>query len=275
MGRISRGWRLAKLSLRVVRKDKELLLFPIIAGLIMVLIVTGFILGIIFSLGFSGIAEGSAPYLILAGVVVMYILMYFVAIFFQVAIIGCAMIRLDGGDPTLKDGFRIGRENIGRIFAWTLIAATVGLILSSLQQRSGIIGRIVIGFVGAAWSLATFFVLPVLVFEKVGPVQAMKRSISLFRKSWGETIVGGIGLGLIFVLAGLLGLLPIVIGLVIGGITGALVGLIVAFFYWIALAILASAASSVLNAALYRYATTGKLAEEIGPEQLYTNPWKY
>lgn len=275
MGRISRGWRLTKLSLRVIKKDKELLLFPVLSGLFMILIMAGFIGGMFLSLGFEGMFEGSATFLFIAMMAVMYFLIYFVGIFFNAAIIGCAMIRLEGGMPNLKDGFRIGRENIKRILAWALFAATVGLVLRAIQERAGIIGKIIIGVIGVAWALGTFFVVPVLIFEKVGPIDAMKRSASLFRKSWGETLAGSIGLGLIFLLAGLLGILAIIVGFAVGGVTGLIVGIIVAFMYWIALAIVASAAQSVLVAALYRYATTGKVSREFGSEQLYSNPWRY
>jgi len=275
LGRISRGWRLTKLSLRVIKKDKELLLFPVLSGLFMILIMAGFIGGMFLSVGLEGMFEGGATFLFIAMMAVMYFLIYFVGIFFNAAIIGCAMIRLEGGMPNLKDGFRIGRENIRRILAWALFAATVGLVLRAIQERAGIIGKIIIGFIGVAWALGTFFVVPVLIFEKVGPIDAMKRSASLFRKSWGETLAGSIGLGLIFLLAGLLGILAIIVGFAVGGVTGLIVGLVVAFIYWIALAIVASAAQSVLVAALYRYATTGEVSKEFGSQQLYSNPWGY
>jgi len=275
MGKIARGWQMTKMSLRIIRKDKRLLLFPIMSGLFTILIIVGFLAGIFFSVGIESVFEGAGFYTLAALTVGVYFLSYFVTIFFNAAIVGCAMIRLDGGVPTLGDGFRIAKENIGRILAWTLFTATVGLALRAIQEKMGIIGRIIVGLIGVAWALGTFFVVPVLIFEKVGPLTAMKRSAVLFKGVWGETFVGSIGLGAIFFLAGLLGVPMIILGAALGGETGLFIGVAVAAVYWIALAVVASAAGSILTAALYRYATTGKVSREFGQKQLFENPWMY
>ncbi|HII40454.1 MAG TPA: hypothetical protein HA326_04465, partial [Thermoplasmata archaeon] len=178
------------------------------------------------------------------------------------AVIGAATIRLNGGNPTLADGLHIARQNVGRIFLWAVFAGTVAMILRAIQERLGFLGKIVMGLVGIAWSLATYFVVPVLIYEKLGPWAAVKRSAHLFKTTWGETLVGGFSMGAIFVLAGFAGVLPIVLGAVLAGVAGLLIGLVVAVVYWIILGLVASAASSILIAALYRYATTGKVAED-------------
>jgi hypothetical protein len=274
MGRISRGWQMTKTSLRVVKKDKELLLFPLLSGIFTGLIIFGFVAGIFLTVGVGEAFESMASYVFIPLYVAAYILVYFVAIFFNAALIGCATIRLEGGVPHFRDGLRVARENIGRIFVWALFAATVGLILRAIQERVGFLGKIIVGIVGIAWALATFFVVPVLIFEKLGPLSAVKRSAGIFRNVWGETIVGGLGIGIIFFLAALLGLPIIIVGAAVGGLTGAVAGAIVAIVYWIALAIVASAANGVLIAALYRYATTGKVSREFASEQLLANPWR-
>ena len=274
MGRISRGWEMTKTSLRVIKKDKELLLFPLLSGIFSAIIIAGFVMAMFTTGALTEFDEGAVPYLAIVLGVVAYAAMYFIVIFFNAALIGCAMIRLEDGVPHLKDGFRIATENIGRIFAWALFAATVGLILRAIQERVGFLGKIIVGLVGIAWALATFFVVPVLIFEKIGPLKAMKRSAGIFRNVWGETIVGGLGLGLVFFLAGLLGIPIILIGALIAGGTGAIAGLIIAVIYWISLAIVASAANGVLVAALYRYATTGKISRQFASESLLANPWR-
>ncbi len=262
MGRLSTGWNLTKVSLRVLRQDKELLLFPLISGLSLMLILGAFVGAIFFSVGFEGMFEGSSAWVSGALFILYYIVSFFIGLFFNAAVIGAAMIRLNGGDPTLSDGLRIARENVGRIFLWAVFAATVAMIIRAIQERVGILGKVIMGFVGIAWSLATFFVVPVLIYEKLGPWAAVKRSASIFRKTWGETFTGQFTMGGIFVLAGLLGILAIVLGAALGGILGFIVGVIIAIVYWVILGIVASAASSILVAALYRFATTGKVAEE-------------
>jgi uncharacterized protein DUF6159 len=261
MGRIGTGWQLTKISLGVLRRDKELLLFPLISGLALVGLLAIFIGGMFVTVGFGAAFGGDATWLFAGLMVVYYILSFFIAFYFNAAIIGAATIRLNGGNPTLSDGLRIASENIGRIFLWALFAATVAMILRAVQQRLGILGKIIIGLVGVAWSLATYFVVPVLVYEKLGPWAAVKRSAHLFKTTWGETLVGGFSMGAIFVLLGLAGILAPLLGFLIGGVVGLLVGVVVLVVYWIALGLVASAASSILIAALYRYATTGQVAE--------------
>jgi len=262
MGRIGSGWQLTKTSLRVLRKDKELLVFPLISGLVLMLLLAGFIGGMFVAFGFDALFGGASTWLFVGVMVVYYILAFFVSFFFNAAVVGAATIRLNGGDPTLADGLRIARENVGRIFLWAVFAGTVAMVLRAIQERLGFIGKIIIGLVGVAWSLATYFVVPVLIFEKLGPWAAVKRSAHLFKTTWGETLVGGFSMGAIFVLAGLAGILAIILGAILGGVAGLVVGLVVAVVYWLILGLVASAASSILIAALYRYATTGKVAED-------------
>lgn len=272
MGRIGTGWQLTKTSLGVLRKDKELLVFPLLSGLTMILVLGGFIGGMFLSGGLATFFQGSGYWMGIVLLFLYYLVSFFIGIFFNAAIIGAAMIRLDGGNPTLGDGLRVARENLGRIFLWALFAATVAMILRAIQERAGIIGKIIIGLVGIAWSLATYFVVPVLVFEKLGPWAAVKRSASIFKSTWGETLVGGFSMGGIFLLAGLAGLLPIILGVLLGGVVAIVTGVIVAVVYWILLGLVASAASSILVAALYRFATTGRVAEDFQGLPMFNVP---
>jgi hypothetical protein len=273
MGRISRGWKLTKLSLRVIRKDKEILLLPVISGIITMLIFASFFVGIFVVNGSGDDSPGSTETVLsIALFAGFYFCAYFITIYFNAAIIGCATIRLDGGDPTIKDGLRIARENIGRILAWALVAATIGVIIKAIQQRVGFVGRIIMGALGVAWSLLTYFVVPVLIYEKLGPIPAVKRSAGMFKKTWGEMIVGNLGLGIIFVLAGLAGILIIVLGFAVGGVTGLIVGFVIAVVYWLILAVVQTAAEAVLVAALYKYATTGQVPAGLEGVH-FANPW--
>lgn len=268
MGRLSRGWELAKMSLGVIRKDKEILIFPLLSLIALGVIAASFIGGIFFTMGFGGFTSPLGIMLL----AVMYLLLYFIIIYFNVALIGCAMIRFEGGDPTVRDGFKTSNGNLGAIFKWAMISATVGMILRAIQSRLKFAGRVVAAIAGLAWSIATYFAVPVLIYEKTSVFGAVKRSAHLLRSTWGEMIVGGLGLGLIFLLLGLLGFVPLVVGAMVGGISGLIVGLIISLFYWLILACIASAATSAFHAALYRYATTKKIAPGFTEEAL-TKPW--
>lgn len=259
MGRLGNSWALMKISLGVIRKDKELLLFPVFS-LICCLIVLASFVGIFF---IAGLPTLDTPLSIFPWVVyffVMYYLLYFFIIFFNTAIVGCATIRLTGGDPTIADGFRIASQHIGKILLWTLVSSTVGVILQAIRERGGWVGKIIAGIIGFAWTYATFFVIPVLIYEKEGVWGSVKRSAKIFKQTWGETFTGSFGFGIIFVLLAFLGILPIVVGgLLAGNVAGAIFGLTIAFSYWIIIGALASATNGVYVAALYQFATKKQL----------------
>jgi hypothetical protein len=187
--------------------------------------------------------------------------MYFVTIFANSALVGAAMIRLEGGDPTVSDGFRIAFSKIGTIFGYAVIAATVGTVLRMISERSGTIGRIVVSLVGFVWNVATFLVVPVLVMEKVGPLEAVKRSGGLLKETWGEQIVGNLSVGfifgLIFFLAILVGV-PVIILAVMSGSVALIVTAVTLFVLLLmAISLVSSTLSGIYTAAVYRYATTG------------------
>ncbi|MEM3399365.1 MAG: DUF6159 family protein [Candidatus Micrarchaeia archaeon] len=271
-GAISNGFLLMKQSFSVLMKDKEILLFPIIASV------------------FTGLAFISlfVPYALLLGVLgdyaepvafLLLFLFYFVSslitIFFNAALVSCVNIRFSGGDPTFMDGIRSALRHLPKIIVWALFVATVGLalrMLASLAERSKseamrLIGRIVVSALGAAWSVATFFVVPIIVLEnESNPLAAIKKSVNLVFRTWGENAVGQVSMAIFFFIAGILGAIPIVIGLSVGSLLFLILGIGFALIYWFLLAILNSALSSIFTVALYRYATTGKVVEDFSPE---------
>ncbi|MBN1676928.1 MAG: hypothetical protein JW880_00155 [Candidatus Thermoplasmatota archaeon] len=272
MGRISRGWQLTKMSLRVVGKDKEILLFPLLSGIVTLLILGSFLGGMFMTGTLAGGESADLPWMFYAFWILFYFVSFFIGVFFNVAVIGCATIRMNGGDPTVRDGFRIAFENIRYIFMWTVFAATIGAVLRAIQQRAGIIGKFVLGALGMAFTIASYFAVPVFIYEKLGPWKALKRSVSILKSTWGEAIVGNLGLGIIVFLFALIGLLPIIIGVYIMTLWSIVIGVGIAVVYWVILGLVFSAAQSVLLAALYRYATTGKISEEFAGMS-FANPF--
>jgi len=274
MGKISRGWQLTKLSFGVIRKDKEILLFPVISGLMLIAIAASFFIPWFLATDFSG-GTSSISISFYIFWAIFYFISFTISTFFTVAMMGCAMMRLEGGDPTFSYGMRFAADRIKYIVEWALVAATVGLILRAIEQRSGLIGKIIIGIIGIAWTIATYFVLPVLAFEKLTPFKAMKRSASVLKASWGEALFSNLGIGLIFFLLALVGVVVMFLGIYLIVATSVLVGIVlcvIAVLYWIFLAILSSAVSAVLMTALYRFATTGKTSMEF-PAPVLQNPW--
>ncbi|MEM4259016.1 MAG: DUF6159 family protein [Candidatus Thermoplasmatota archaeon] len=254
-----------KTSFDVLRKDKEILLFPVFSFIACVVLIVSFIGGFIF-LGLPQLS--TQPVIPVVLMFVLYILLFFVVIFFNTAVVACAHIRLNGGDPRVADGLHAARENIVRIFLWAVISATIGVILQAIRERSGWVGRIIVGLVGITWTYVTFFIIPVLIFEKRSMGDSIRRSATLFRQTWGETLVGSLGFGGIFFLLFLLGVVPLVLGMLFGNTILLLICVATALLYWAVLGAVASAINGIYVAALYQYATTKKLPDEFDASML-------
>lgn len=253
--KFSRSWNLVKASASVLRSDKELMLFPVISGAVTLVVLATFLLPAfalrIFADGFG-----------LGGVVfgfLFYFVQYAVMIFFNCALVGAAMIRLDGGDPTLADGLNAAKARIPAILGYAAIAATVGVLLQGLKQKDNFLVRLMGSVLGAAWTLATFLVVPVLVSRDIGPIDALKQSVALLKRTWGENAVGQVGIGAAF------GLITTAVAIV--GVGLAVLAAQVSFALAIvvgALGLLAvllvgvyqAALSGIYSAALYRYAVS-------------------
>ena len=263
MGKFSRSWTLAKASMAVLRSDKELLVFPLVSTVVTLIVAATFILPM-FGMGmFRNLEDGSGgmPAMFYAWLFCFYLVQYFVIFFFNTALVGAAMIRLDGGDPTVADGLRIARGKWTTILGYAAIAATVGMLLRALEQRAGFVGRIVIGMVGVAWTVATYLTVPVLVARDVGPIEAVKESATLLKGTWGENLIGNGGIGLAF---GLLYALLAVVALAIVGFLASqemvalgVAVMAVAVLAIMMLALVHAALSGIYSAALYRFAVQG------------------
>ena len=189
-----------------------------------------------------------------------YLVQYTVIFYCNSALVGAAMIRLKGGDPTVRDGFRIASQHVGAIIGYALIASTVGMILRWLSEK-GILGRIVASLFGLAWNVATYLAVPVLVMENVGPIDAVKRSTQLLKKTWGEQIVGNLGIGVIFGLIALLLCLIFIPAIVVAASTGsaAIIFAVILMFVlaFLIISLIGSALNGIYTAAVYRFATEG------------------
>lgn len=262
-GRFRTGWTLAAQSFQVLRRDKSLLVFPLFSGIASFLILASF-LGGLFAVGYSGHKEAINDGTSWAILFAYYFANYFVIVYFNSALVACAMIRFRGGEPTLGDGLRAARSRIGQIVAWAFFAATVGVALRMIAERVGFIGRIVIALLGAAWTVATYFVVPVLVVEKLGPLDALKRSTGIIKKTWGESLISNVGIGLVTTLVTVLavittGALTAVAAAKLGSIGVAIAGVVLVLVIILVSALVSSALGSIVLSASYLYATEGKV----------------
>jgi hypothetical protein len=262
--RISNSFMLARSSWNVLRTDKQLVLFPIVSGIGCLLVLASFAAPFLFHpewLGFLKAAgQGrSVPVWAYAVAFAFYFCNYFVILFCNAALVSCAIVRFNGDTPTLADGFQAAVNRLPQIVAWALVSATVGVLLKALENANEKVGQLISGLLGTAWTIITYFVVPVLVVEKVGPIAAIRRSMSVLRKTWGEALVGNWGLGLFITLLMLPGFLALVAAAPLFA-TMPPAALLLGALGVLYLAI-ASAAGSALHgiylAALYQFAAFG------------------
>jgi hypothetical protein len=256
--RMKSGWQLSKKSWSVVRSHPGIARLPVYGGLLalLVFIVLGAPGVLLLGVGDDNTAAT------IGGVILIAIGSYFATfsvIYFNVALAAAANQVLLGGKPDIAAARRAARGRIGTIAAWALVSVAISLLVSVIRDKGGFLGSIVAGIGGAIWSLVTFLVIPVVAFEGVGPIKAMKRSATLFRERWGQQVTGNIAIGGISGLIVLLG-----IGLGVGGVVllisassvaeiagGVLIalGIVVA----IAGAVFGGAVRGVFGVALYYY----------------------
>jgi hypothetical protein len=250
----SRSWDLIGESFAVLRKDKKLVLFPILSALSALAIAAMYFLPLFH----MGVLEQYKAYrtvdpTVYAWLFLWYCTNYFVIIFFNCALAACAQIRFSGGEPTLGAGMAQAGWKIPSILMWAVITSTVGVILQAIQERSSWLGKIISGMLGIAWAMATYLIVPVLIFEEDGVFGSIQRSSALLRNTWGEQIMSGFGFGLPSLLLAIPGIL---LGLV--GHRLHPLGFLIAVPYFLLLSAVMSAVRGIFVVALYRYATEGE-----------------
>jgi len=232
-----------------------------------VLLVPTFGLAVAEEVGVSRVALGPAQ---IAVLFVTYFGLSFIATFFNVCVVYTTRTRLAGGDATFMDSIKFALSRIHLIAVWSLVSASVGLLLRAideLAERTGGVGKVLLfilrGLMATAWSIMTIFVVPAMVYRSLGPIDAIRDSVGTLKRTWGESLVRHFGLGLAafvcalpaFVIAAagiaLLSSQPVVGGLLFG--LGAL-GLL-------AVSIVFGVANTVFNTVLYHWASHGSAAE--------------
>lgn len=248
-GRISRGWALTKQSWGVLRSDRSLAAFPVLAGASVLLLGAAFWgpAALLFN-------DGQSVVGVLVAAVGLYAVT-FAGVFFNVALAGAAAQVMDGRNATVSSGVDVARSRLGAVAGWAAMLMSVNVIIRALQQRFGAIGDLLLGGIAMAWGLVTFLAVPVIAFENAGPIGTLKRSAGIFRDRWGEQVTGQVSVGAIPLLVALVpAALLVGVGVLIGqaAVLAATIALAIAI---VAVAVVISAAlSQIFATALYRYA---------------------
>ena len=262
---IVRGWQMSKLSMSVIRKDPELLVYMMISAVFSLACMIGIGLPQFMEMTWAVDAEGTPSGAYLGYAFVGYMLMTIIVTFWNCAIVANANIRLTGGNPTFGDGIREASKHLPAIIAWGIVAGTVGLLLKFLEgaARSSdndamrTVAAIVHFIGGLIWWAMTFFMLPYLVIEGQSLGNSLKSSKDTFFATWGENITSGLGIGLVAFLVAI----PLIVITIALAVAMPLLGLIFGAFAFGLLIAGTSTAEQVAVVALYRFAKDGQMPQ--------------
>jgi hypothetical protein len=278
-GAFKRSWELTKLTLEVIKKDKELIVFPILAGLFSFIFIIAMIFPIIISpilLSQTNGIDLIANWLIMF---LIYLGLAFIATFFNVCVVYTAKKRFEGGNATFGESVGFAFSKIHLIFSWSLVSAIVGLILriiDNIARKMGGVGGLVVNIVnsilGGVCALITIFVVPGMVYHGYGPIDAIKNSAVTFKKTWGENLIRVFGFGfaqfIFFIIGILVGIILIFISLTTGSVILIIASIMVIVLYFLAVIVFFSLANTVFSTALYVYADKGKVPSGFTKEVL-------
>lgn len=248
--RLSNGWELAKVSYDTINKNRSLLLFPVFSVISLICVLATFAGGTFFLWGDQirsvSHVDKSGNALEIIVVFVYYLINYFIIVYFNSALVYCASRVLNGEPTNLADGLSFANSRLDKIFGWAVLAATVGTLLQ-LLHNTGKIGDIISKIIGVAWSILTFFVVPVLIFENRGVFDSVKESGRLMKEKWGESIGANASFGIFhflgFILAIAVGFMLANVNIFLGIITAVLMILLISTFF--------ATAQTVFVAAVY------------------------
>jgi hypothetical protein len=251
--KLSNGWKISMYSFSVLKENKSLIIFPILSAISMILIFGSVITGVLASNDWNAsnfdVQNKTLGYIFLF---LFYLVNYFIVVFFNMALIHCTHLYFKGEKPTVSDGLRFSVSRIGAIFSWSVLAAIVGTVLRIIQENVGSIGKIITSLIGIAWNVAAFFVVPMIAYENLGPVDALKRSAKMMKEKWGESLGATFSFGLIHFLA------VLVVGgglFVVGSLINVILGIVLAVLGILILAAIFSAAQTVFVSAVYHNIT--------------------
>ena len=236
---IGHTFELMKMSWNVLMKDRELIIFPILSGM-----------GLLI-LGFAGLTAGIAESGNLIAFLIMILLAYFITTFFNAALISAALERLRGGDPNVMSGLSHATKHIHHIFIWSVISAVVGTLFRVLRSNTdNFIVQMIYSMIEGVWEFMTFFVIPVMVSENEGPISGIRRSASIIRQTWGRQITASFGFFIVYFLAVIAAAIPAILLFMIAPTIGIIVGVLL-----VGLAIATvQALEGIFKAALYDFA---------------------
>jgi hypothetical protein len=217
--KLHRSLQLFKRSVLVIREHPKLLVFPIVTGILtagialfflapvaLVLLAPHWIEGgkiqaLADSIGFLRFKNAQSfnfqvqpvGTVILA---IIYLLNMFLATMASVAFNSEILEALGGRLVSIRHGVSVACSRWKSVLLWSLMAGIIGLIIRALEERLAFVGRLIAGFIGLAWSVASIFAIPLLARDPSvsNPFAVLSKSADTIKRTWGEMLAGYVGM---------------------------------------------------------------------------------
>lgn len=300
VSKFDRSWQLLKGSFQVIGGNRKLLLFPVVSFAFTLVIVLFFLAPVVLAPTGHSLADpahwkavvdrigvvdtgGRQQQMVFhnttyAFIAVVYLVSMFCATFFNVAFYSEILKALRGEAVSVRSGLAFALGRIRPILLWSLFAGLVGLVIKALEQRFGWVGRLVLRFIGMVWSVASVFAIPVIVCEEESnPVTLLRHSAQTLRKTWGESLIGYVGITFASWIVLLVSLVLLIGGVIVSILIGHPLLIVLFVLAWIvslfAFGYIMAVANHIYRCALYVYASSGAVPEPFTPE-LMDGAWK-
>jgi len=261
------GWALGKQVRKLVFSDRQLILYPLLSS---VVVFVEFFL-IFASLFINSVVTGGSVsgILYIVALFLFYLVSTFTATYILMALLIAFRSYANGHKIGMVEAFRQTSQYTTLILEWAVFYSVVLLIVRLIEQRMGAMGRLIFGLAaGVAIGVATIFAIPVILDNKVGPVQAVKQGAEFFVRNIGKAAGGLIYsdlYNLMFIIAGVgllfLGIVAMVVSVILGGAM-AIFGLILIVFG----GIMNFLTSNVFKLILFEYVNGKPLPKGISKE---------
>lgn len=275
IGKFKASFEIVKKSWAILNMDKEVMWFPVLSFIANLILNSIFVYVLFFSdlrnldlfhTGDISIRNKIIEYIIYF---VYYLLVFLITNYFITGIYLITNARINGKNLSFSEGIKGANKYFRKIFIWSLISSTVGLILRIISDKSKLVGKIVVAIFGAAWNVVTFFSLPSMIVGNKSIKESFKESANIINNKWGEVIIVNFGVGLYFLVAG--GVWAVIAFIIISSIpvkSVYIAVIIISIIIFISFIVLSSALNSIFKVILYDYAKTGKVAEGFTKEIL-------
>lgn len=267
---LSRSWEFAKISYGILWDYKKLIIFPLVSTVAAAIVTASFLVPLwttgtlemwmeFMDSESSAVATTADQIWMYSILFLFYFCSYFVIVFFNAGLTACALKVVSGEEPSIGYGFSMAAKRLPQIVAWALLSAVIGVVLKIIENANEKVGYWVAALLGSAWTALTYFVVPVLVMDGVGPILAIKLSLKTLKGTWGEALIGKFSLGMLSFLIMLPFLIVVGVLLAMAFASGNMVNIVLAGTLGVAVIIIVcafnSAADVIFKALLYNYAT--------------------